>query len=78
MASYNIQPNSKHVKDAKDGEGNEDLNDLSQCISLLLRKSTAKAHQAAEQSMGAEWLVKGLLDKEEYVRFLMMLWKIYT
>lgn len=55
----------------------EDL-DLTEPISGLLRKSTAKAHEAAEHSKGAELLVKGLLDKEEYVRFLMMLCRIYT
>lgn len=73
-----IQPRSEAVKDVKDVEADENSEDLSQPISILLRKSTAKAHEAAERSKGAEWLVKGLLDKEEYIRFLMMFWSVYT
>jgi heme oxygenase len=51
--------------------------DLSQPISILLRDGTGEAHKAAEASSGAGWLVRGELDKDEYVRYLMMLWHIY-
>jgi heme oxygenase (biliverdin-producing, ferredoxin) len=47
-------------------------------VSTLLRVETAEAHSAAETSAGAGYLVRGQLDKEEYVRFLMMLWHIYS
>ncbi|OAX44352.1 heme oxygenase-like protein [Rhizopogon vinicolor AM-OR11-026] len=51
--------------------------DLSLPISSLLRVGTSKAHEDAENSQGGVRLVKGELDKEEYVYFLMMLWHIY-
>ncbi|KAI0670880.1 hypothetical protein C8Q78DRAFT_1069604 [Trametes maxima] len=51
--------------------------DLSLPVADILRKGTAAAHERAEHSQGAKWLARGELDKEEYVRFLMMLWHIY-
>ncbi|KAI0772157.1 heme oxygenase-like protein [Irpex lacteus] len=51
--------------------------DFSQDIATLLRTGTAAAHDKAEHSEGAGWLVRGELDKEEYVRFLMMLYHVY-
>jgi heme oxygenase (biliverdin-producing, ferredoxin) len=51
--------------------------DLSQDIATLLRIGTAAAHDKAEHSEGAGWLVRGELDEEEYVRFLMMLYHVY-
>ncbi|KAI0365709.1 heme oxygenase-like protein [Pilatotrama ljubarskyi] len=51
--------------------------DLSQPMANILRQGTAEAHERAEHSQGAKWLARGELDKEEYVRFLMMLWHIY-
>ena len=51
--------------------------DYSQDIATLLRLGTAAAHDKAEHSEGAGWLVRGELDKEEYVRFLMMLYHVY-
>lgn len=51
--------------------------DLSRPISTLLREGTSKAHKAAEVSPGAGWLARGELDRDEYVRYLMMLWHIY-
>ncbi|KAI0354868.1 heme oxygenase-like protein [Trametes cingulata] len=51
--------------------------DLSQPVANILRQGTAEAHERAEHSQGAKWLARGELDKEEYVRFLMMLWHIY-
>ncbi|KAG8813244.1 hypothetical protein FRC18_002601 [Serendipita sp. 400] len=52
--------------------------DLSQPISVLLRKGTQQAHEAAEHSQGAGWLTRGELDREEYIRFLFMLWNVYS
>ena len=51
--------------------------DYAQPIADLLRKETAAAHEAAEHSEGAGYLTRGELDKEEYVRFLMMLYHVY-
>ncbi|CAL1712264.1 unnamed protein product [Somion occarium] len=51
--------------------------DLSEPIAVLLRKGTADAHEKAEHSEGAAWLTRGELDREEYVRFLMMLYHVY-
>jgi len=51
--------------------------DLSLSVAALLREGTAAAHGNIEKSAGAGWLSRGELDKEEYVRFLMMLWHVY-
>lgn len=51
--------------------------DFSLPIASLLRAGTSEAHEAAENSQGGVRLVKGELDKEEYVYFLMMLWHVY-
>jgi heme oxygenase len=51
--------------------------DLQQPLSALLRAGTKAAHERAEKSTGAAWLLRGELDREEYVRFLMMLWHVY-
>lgn len=51
--------------------------DLSQDIATLLRTGTSAAHEKAEHSEGAGWLVRGELERDEYVRFLMMLYHIY-
>ncbi|KAI8994201.1 hypothetical protein BD414DRAFT_506661 [Trametes punicea] len=50
---------------------------LSQPVADILRQGTAEAHERAEHSKGAQWLARGELEKEEYARFLMMLWHIY-
>lgn len=52
--------------------------DLSQPLATLLRQGTAAAHEGAEHSKGAGWLLRGELDQEEYARFLMMLWHVYS
>jgi len=52
--------------------------DLSQPMATLLRLGTAQAHEKAEHSQGAGWLTRGELDRSEYVRFLMMLWHVYS
>ncbi|THH27232.1 hypothetical protein EUX98_g6962 [Antrodiella citrinella] len=51
--------------------------DTSAPLATLLRRSTASAHDEASNSQGAGWLTRGELDKEEYIRFLMMLYHIY-
>lgn len=51
--------------------------DISQSISDLLRIGTQLTHEKAEHSEGAGWLVRGELAREEYVRFLMMLYHVY-
>ena len=54
-----------------------DNTDVSQPITTLLRNGTAEAHERAEHSEGAGWLTRGELDREEYIRFLMMLFHVY-
>lgn len=51
--------------------------DYAQPLASLLRTATAAAHESAEHSQGAGWLTRGELEKEEYVRFLMMLYHVY-
>ena len=51
---------------------------LSLPLATLLRQGTAAAHESAEHSPGAGWLLRGELDREEYARFLMMLWHVYA
>ena len=51
--------------------------DYSKPIALLLRTSTLRAHEVVESSSGAVKLLRGELSKEEYVYFMMMLWKVY-
>ncbi|TDL22124.1 heme oxygenase [Rickenella mellea] len=51
--------------------------DLSQPIATLLRTGTADIHKETENSKGAGWLARCELDREEYVRFIMMLWHVY-
>lgn len=51
--------------------------DFSLPLSELLHKGTAVAHDEVSKSKGAAWLVRGELDREEYVRFLMMLYHVY-
>ncbi|EMD39755.1 hypothetical protein CERSUDRAFT_112040 [Gelatoporia subvermispora B] len=52
--------------------------DLSQPMATLLRLGTAQAHEKAEHSKGAAWLTRGELDRDEYIRFLMMLYHVYS
>lgn len=53
------------------------LVDFSQPISAILRESTKQAHEDVEHSAGAVALLSGQLSKEEYVRFLIVLWHVY-
>lgn len=51
--------------------------DLSLPLSDVVREGTKKAHEEVEVSPAASAMLRGELDKEEYARFLMMLWHIY-
>ncbi|KAJ7486166.1 hypothetical protein B0H11DRAFT_2017214 [Mycena galericulata] len=51
--------------------------DLSQPLSDVLREGTKQAHEEVEVSPAAAAMLRGELAKEEYIRFLMMLWHIY-
>ncbi|KAG8892914.1 hypothetical protein FRC00_011326 [Tulasnella sp. 408] len=51
--------------------------DLSLPTSALLRAATAAAHQSAETSAGAKGLLGGRLPKEEYTKFLFIIWHLY-
>ncbi|KXN88096.1 Heme oxygenase 2 [Leucoagaricus sp. SymC.cos] len=51
--------------------------DLSQPLPTLLREATKKAHERAETSSGAKLLLSGNLPKDQYIQFLMMLWRVY-
>jgi heme oxygenase len=63
-------------KDAKQAEEASGL-DLDLPISTLLREGTKRAHVQAENSAGAEALVKGELPLEEYIKWLAVLWRVY-
>lgn len=49
----------------------------SEPISALLKSGTARAHQDAETSAGAEALVKGQLELQEYIRWNAILYRVY-
>ncbi|TFK70923.1 heme oxygenase-like protein [Pluteus cervinus] len=51
--------------------------DWSQPLAKLLREATHEAHDTVAQSPAAKALLSGLLSKEEYVRYLMMLYHVY-
>lgn len=51
--------------------------DYSQPLATLLKAATAAVHENVEHSQGAAWLTRGELDKDEYIRFLMMLFHVY-
>ncbi|KAE9408901.1 heme oxygenase-like protein [Gymnopus androsaceus JB14] len=52
--------------------------DFNQPLSETLRQSTKEAHDEIQYSVGATKLLSGELTKEEYSRFLMMLWHVYS
>jgi hypothetical protein len=62
--------------DAKQAESESGL-DFDLPISTLLREGTKRAHVQAENSAGAEALVKGELELEEYIKWLAVLWRVY-
>ena len=46
-------------------------------MATVIRDGTAKVHDDAQRNPGAFWLVKGALDKNQYIRLLMALWHVY-
>ncbi|QRV92326.1 heme oxygenase [Ceratobasidium sp. AG-Ba] len=52
--------------------------DYSQPVAILLRTSTARAHDAIHHSNAAARLLRGELPRDEYIYFMMMLWKVYS
>lgn len=52
--------------------------DYSQPLATLLKEGTHEAHDAVATSQGAKLLLSGSLAKAEYVRYLMMLWHVYS
>ena len=51
--------------------------DMTQPASSILKTGTTKIHEEVEKSKGASYLARGELDREEYIRCLMMFWHIY-
>ncbi|KAF8798903.1 heme oxygenase-like protein [Phlegmacium glaucopus] len=51
--------------------------DYSKPLATLLRESTLEIHDTVATSVGAKLLLSGSLSREEYARYLMMLWHIY-
>jgi heme oxygenase len=51
--------------------------DLDLPISELLKVGTQRAHADAEHSEGAKELMRGTLGLEEYVRWNVILWRVY-
>lgn len=51
--------------------------DMTQPTSSIMKTGTRKLHDEIGKSKGASTLTKGELDREEYTRYLMMLWHIY-
>ncbi|KAI0270009.1 heme oxygenase [Gloeopeniophorella convolvens] len=49
--------------------------DFSLPFGTLVRQATAHNHEETATHQGARWLTRGELDKEEYARFLLMLWQ---
>lgn len=56
----------------------EEQLDYSQSLATLIRKGTIKQHDTLSESPGAKLLTSGELSLDEYVRYLMMLWHIYS
>ncbi|KAF8518547.1 heme oxygenase-like protein [Hysterangium stoloniferum] len=52
--------------------------DLSEEVSDLLRKETRAAHKNADNTEAAVSLARGDLDKDEYIRYLIILWHVYS
>lgn len=50
---------------------------MTQPLSSVLKAATVNVHEEISKSQTATDLTKGELDREEYVRYLMMLWRLY-
>ncbi|CAE6459004.1 unnamed protein product [Rhizoctonia solani] len=55
-----------------------DAIDYAQNISTLLRTSTKRAHDSVHHSELAGKLIRGELPKNEYIYFMMILWRVYN
>jgi heme oxygenase len=55
----------------------EEKPDLSLPMSSLIRQMTTADHERVSNSEGAVRLLRGELNKDEYIRYLAMLWHIY-
>lgn len=51
--------------------------DLSKPVAVILPESTATVHDIINKSAEVRWLMRGELDRDEYVRYLMMLHCVY-
>ncbi|KAF8895607.1 hypothetical protein BD779DRAFT_1500478 [Infundibulicybe gibba] len=51
--------------------------DWTQPLATLLRNSTFEAHEEVAHSPNAMLMLSGKLERDEYVRYLMMLWYVY-
>ncbi|KAG9019266.1 hypothetical protein FRB90_004535 [Tulasnella sp. 427] len=51
--------------------------DYSQPFSQLLKAATKDTHDTISKSPGAQALTSGTLERDEYVRYLIMLWYLY-
>lgn len=52
--------------------------DMTQPAGSILKTGTRELHDEIGKSNGASHLTKGELDIEEYIRYLMMFWHVYT
>ncbi|EUC63323.1 heme oxygenase [Rhizoctonia solani AG-3 Rhs1AP] len=55
-----------------------DTIDYTQNISTLFKSSTTRAHNAVHHSELAGKLLRGELPKDEYIYFMMLLWRVYN
>ena len=46
-------------------------------LATLLKEGTLEIHDSVATSVGAKLLLSGGLSREEYARYLMMLWHVY-
>ena len=51
--------------------------DHSKPLAALVRGGTREIHDSISMSEGAKLLLSGSLSREEYARYLMMLWHVY-
>ena len=58
-------------------DASQAADDLALPLSKVLRLATKEAHTEIESSDAASLLAHGKLSKEEYVRYLMMLYYVY-
>lgn len=54
-----------------------DTLDYSKPFSQLLKDATKQIHDIISKSDGAKALTSGTLERDEYVRYLIMLWYLY-